>query len=289
MVESKPILPTNLGVPETTFLNTAEGTKRSVNTLLADRPIILSGGSMYGTVFLPHLRADIAYVRRETEPWETVSVLTTWSHAQNWIDYQHLHPNLALPIREGHLKNLTNLMFVRFPANLDRVDSALKQYCINSQNEIQVFFMPENYPLFKELNRQGINSLLVRSANIHNQAEALNYSEAQKYAIQIGAPLIVLNHPAYLSEEAARARVGGNNIIRFGPQPEAELLRQGNTAADTTQRLLSAAHLLPPGIVFKHQEAKPRPLAFLPYECPKDLVSLTDLTADLLKAGGLQA
>lgn len=270
---------------DTAYLNQPDDVAKAKEVLLQGQPLIMEGGSMYGTIFLPQFREEVARRREETFPLETVSILTSHATVINWLDIHHINPTIAQAIRNGSLKSLTDIMFIRFPADTSKLSPELTKHSVNSQQEIQTFIMSDSHPLLNIMKLAGHDGLLVRSSNKHNHPEATTYAEAKNYAHSIGSPLIVLRHPLVPTEESRRKRVGTNTILRITGNPVIEVRRVGNTGPETTRRLLIASGLLSPGISLSVDLDKNR--AHLPaYESPEDLNSVEAIRTDLLIAAG---
>lgn len=208
--------------------------------LINGNPIVFDYGATFGTTFIIQIREKVAQLRHESLPLKTVSLVTTYSQAMEWIDLRHVHKNLHHHINNHLLQRLEEIAFIRFPANLKAKQLLGKNY-INSLGEIQVYIVPENDPLLSHLKQKhNINYLAVRSSNLEGQPEEFTPEGAVKYANEIMASHILFISKQNLAAKHLRQRVGSQPIIRIPSHKDngqIAVVRSANTHPDAIFQL----------------------------------------------------
>jgi len=236
------------------------------------RPVVFDYGATYGTTFAPRSRENVAKVRGEIAPYETVSVVTTRKVASGWVDQERIHPDVAQSIKDGGLNVLDGVSFIRFPCN-QKCEADLGPDFVNAKKEVQVFIVPESDPLMSSLKSgHNLKAVGVRSANMSGHEEERFIVGALQYARKIGAAIVAVRNPKTIlsqikdekhlannqPEKMQRKRYGSQPIVRLPTADETPaaitLIRAGNTEPTTIRRLVSKA--VPEKVDFVHANEK---------------------------------
>lgn len=274
-------------LPRFVFLNTAEGVSIARNALLTGWPIIIEGGSTFGTAFIPEIREDVAIARKEIKSLERVSIATDLDHVLEWIDWTKVDQRLAEKLKsEDGLKRFENIAFIRLPAN-NSIDNNIEKYALNKNHEIQVFLFNKEHPLLNGLSESNVNYFFIRSANISGKPEESFLAGVYDYAQEIGVPVIALISKGSLISNNHTKRMGSFPIVRitkpYSNYSFITLVRSGNTSPETMKRLLK--DFLKDGIEFVHWEEKPNSHR-KQYKSPWYISDPEKIAKDLLQASG---
>lgn len=267
--------------PVLVFLDTKEGIALVAEAIANDHPVVTDYGSTYGTAFSLKIRREIAHIRREQEPLPIVSLVCAKEQALKWMNKSEIHQDILESINNSdslsNLDIISGISFIRFKCTQEAREE-LGEYYVNKDNEVQVFIVDDD-PLMKYLaDHYDIHYIAVRSSNITGNPEEPFKSGAEKYASEIGAPIIAVRNKVALQaqledeelvstqqidEGMKRKRMGSQPILTFKKEyidgeekAVVELVRAGNTSQETIQRLLN--NFLQGGkILFRYNEVKP--------------------------------
>jgi hypothetical protein len=217
--------------------------------------VVTDYGSTFGTVFTPKSREKAAKLRKESPPYDTVSLVATFSQTLAFIDKTRLHPNIWEAFENGTVRILENIAFLRLPAN-EYARSVLGNNYINADNEFQSFIVADDDPLLSALVSLGHSPHYgVRSSNMTGQPEEFTIEGALEYANAIKSPVLAITHPEKVTDQHARKRVRSQPILHISQYSlEITLVRMGSTHPEALEIIIK--HLFPQASFIQQEEKK---------------------------------
>ena len=234
-LESMRTVETECHVAEVIPMDTPDGKTQAVRSLEEHGVIIADFGSTFGVVFQFEQRRRVQALRKEDPngplarsslfaPTEVVQSM--WPHGLDPILYSDA------------IQRMTNIGFIRFLFNprayaFNHADSAfleaLRKYCLNDQDEVQVFPMLK-HPLADAWAQAHPDkpALAVRSANEEKQQEQAVLFGAEALANSMGLhEVFVLS-----TERLAQAKRDQATQLRNGLSMDERGFAKGNYATD---------------------------------------------------------
>lgn len=231
--------------PEVLNISNPDHVARVTQAMLQLDPVVVDYGSTFGTAFIPSAREKVASLRQEQAPLATVSIVSDHTTTLSWIDYSRLHPHLTENIKDGALRILYNIAFLRLPAN-PVTTTHLAPHHLNHEMEFQTFIVPDSDPLLSSLKSHGHTFYAVRSSNVTGFPEEFEVEGASRYAATIGAPYLALFDPNKPNTQFSRKRLGSQPILHLPSDrdtPQVILTRTGNTHPEALKTVIN--HIFP--------------------------------------------
>lgn len=239
----------------------------------------------YGIMFLTPARERVKLAKQENDN-KPVSVVARLDDSLDWIDWNQIHPEFGEKEVRKLGNALTNLGFLRFPANSE--GHTISPYAID-KGQLQILFKNSQDPILAGLREQNPTqkSYLVTSLNPHGQIERYQPHLAFKFAEDINAAAFVMQNDHFASSlqtemyTDTRLKKGSVPIIQlprtedvnpYTGAPIITIARAANTHAYSVERMLKE---LFPFAGVRYIPDKPenleRPQYSLPHEARKDL------------------
>ncbi|MFC1626645.1 hypothetical protein ACFL1P_00410 [Patescibacteria group bacterium] len=220
--------------------------RKIAQTISDGKLVVIDFGATYGTAFKADIvtRREVAIKRNETKPFATVSLVSTLQYISTLIDRSKLHPVIVAMNLKGLNSAFENIAFIRFPITPEASEKLGSDF-VNKDGEVQVFLVPQNEPLLKELrNRHRIYYYAVRSSNTAGEPENPDFSGALVYAQKIDSSMLVVGSREGSQKEQIRKSSQPIvclplNIVEDGAKiriPIFKITRAGNTHPKLLER-----------------------------------------------------
>lgn len=274
--------------PAIIYLNSPDGFDKVASAIAENQVGGIDFGATTGTAFGLYTRIEAAIRRKETQPYDPVSLVTKFENTLASIDYDKLHPSISEFVKERGLEQLNNLAFVRYPAT-EQAQNLVGSYYLSDRGEMQTFSVPQDHALMAALENHNLKFLAVRSGNIHKRPEACTPERSLLFALMVKADFLAFRNPESIIKASARTRLGSQPIIvlpQVNEDPTIWIARQANTHKDIIEYILRESGL-PSSVNVNLREEKPyhdrEPFRFDLSAHP----TINQLKNEILRASGL--